>query len=351
MVNKRKSLGERAAELEEYPRRGQGVAWRFLKIAAGMFSRPSDIQDNEDVLVGELEGDASTLMAEFLYHRTARQPANHLTPMMGKLANPFWSFRGEVFNLRGAVDGSHVHTMLKADDGVCKCCRAILDKGMTCRTTAMAAVLLALFLRSQGFAGFLDAKLSPTSEKKDLLDILGQYKQQRTPGTDRFVERTVMRNGRPLRFCTDLNRYTLADVIGQAGVWLYQLGDLKEQLIESDVVGLLKSGPFQGGYILMTPHVAAGLRYLGRYVEAVEGNEEEEEEEASMRQLGTRTKLFWKRFKVLDDEDTLLTAVRGHLAAMESRSGEDEQQEVCKQLRAITVHEMRGAQCKLMHAL
>ena len=119
MGGRKKTLSERADELDGDPRLGQGFAWRFLKIAAGEFSTASEIHENEEVLVEELGGNASALMTEFLYHHTAcagfrnhpfeKQPPDNLTPMMLQLVNPFWSFRRGAFNLRGAADGSHAH--------------------------------------------------------------------------------------------------------------------------------------------------------------------------------------------------------------------------------------------------
>ena len=44
-----------------------------------------------------------------------------------------------------------------------------------------------------------------------------------------------MQNGRASKSRDDLNRYTLADVIGQAGTWLYEPGDRKKKLTKSDV--------------------------------------------------------------------------------------------------------------------
>ena len=43
----------------------------LLKSSAGEFSTSSEIHENEEVLVGELGGNVSALMAELLYHHTA----------------------------------------------------------------------------------------------------------------------------------------------------------------------------------------------------------------------------------------------------------------------------------------
>ena len=105
----------------------------------------------------------------------AHQGAN--PAVAGRLLHPFWKFRQRALSFQGAADGSHMHPARKIDDEVCAQCRAILDLGIVCATMEMAAVLLALRMRSRGLAGFRAAELSPTAARKDLLDILGQYKQ------------------------------------------------------------------------------------------------------------------------------------------------------------------------------
>jgi len=168
----------------------------------------------------------------------------------------------------------------------------------------MAAVLLALSLRPRGFAASLAAKLAPTSETKDLLDILGQYMVQRTLGQDRLVEATRVQNNRALKFCTDLNRYTLADVMGQAGAWLYQTDGLNKKMSEADVVSLLRSGPLRNGYIQMAPHIAAALTNLGRHFPG--GGQH------AAAAAGEEDEIVSDTFEVSDDGDAFLENVREH---------------------------------------
>ena len=246
-----------------------------------------------------------------------------------------------------ATEGSHVHGLIKTDEQLTLTCKEVLEKGLV--NNAVERVIILLLVRHCALGEFVTDKLSPSTAAGDLFDIVGQY--WASHDYTRFLDSTFMPNGLPQSYCTDLQGYTLPDVMGVLGQWLYDsnLGltgdDENWRLSEEQVVTALKSTTFRRGYVLMLPHVLGTLWCLDRYAE--------ENLTLRMKKTGSNTTKFlsWCRTpsnKRLTEEEILAGVKDSWRRMRRACNTEDEITLLDRLIQHFTVAELRGAGCKFM---
>eukprot|EP00439_Symbiodinium_sp_Y106_P053104 s4513_g7.t1 len=147
------------------------------------------------------------------------------------LANPCVQYAGRAFTFQDAYKGTHIHSVFKKHDAITGHGHRIIElfhgvEDVLCRTI----LLLLAFLRSSELAAFICDKVETTPvDKYDLMSWSAEFKKTKAGCTARrFLPprplRRITRDGVPVKLKYqyqklnyDLQRYTLADILGAAG--------------------------------------------------------------------------------------------------------------------------------------
>ena len=249
---------------------------------------------------------------------------------------------GRVLTYADAIRGSHVHEMLKCADQLTDAVARLLANASMRPVVQIVLSVTILFLRSQSFGSFLSEHFAHVKNPGigSMAEALLVCKE-RSSGR-RFVIPATWPNGKSQCLNTDLQSYTLGDVVRAVYNWLgdgaYDWLKQKEwnwQLSEDELLGLLH-GEWPRGYVLMLPHLAATLRVLGRY---------SGDTSVKLGKVGTMTGLL-KRMPFPEHSwRSLLAAYNKRLHSLRDIPGVPA--DAFRDLHAMTVDELKSLLCKV----
>ena len=183
------------------------------------------------------------------------------------LANPCVQYAGRAFTFQDAYKGTHIHSVFKKHDAITGHGHRIIElfhgvEDVLCRTI----LLLLAFLRSSELAAFICDKVETTPvDKYDLMSWSAEFKKTKAGCTARrFLPprplRRITSDGVPVKLKYqklnyDLQRYTLADILGAAGAYLFEEISMPLVFSEEDLDKVLAWTCFRNGRHLMFPHI------------------------------------------------------------------------------------------------
>ena len=210
---------------------------------------------------------------------------------------------------------------------------------MLCRTI----LLLLAFLRSSDLAAFIRDKLETTRVcQYDLMSWLAEFKKTKAGCKARwFLPRRPLRrirsDGVPVKLKYqklnyDLQRYTLADVLGAAGAYLFQEMSMPLVFTEEDLDKVLAWTCFKNGRHLMLPHIVGFFKEWNMWSGFAA---------SPSVKVTQNTKIF--QAVVKEKEDLLLENFRTHIEQAQGISETDRED-----LLAMDALTLRALECKLV---
>lgn len=175
------------------------------------------------------------------------------------ITNPFATYLRGPLSFADAVKGSFLHSISKRGDSITRAGHIILRcLGGAGTKQARVLLLVIAFMRSSHLAHWLAKRVYRGMSVEAVMLLLATYKAAMNPyPAKRFLPDRPFRRriGVKQKFNTDLQGYTLPDVVGAAAAYLCDF-PLPLVFDEKSLSEALSSTKFQRGKNLMLPHIA-----------------------------------------------------------------------------------------------